>query len=1189
MPTLKVLLLGPPAVYYDDTPLTIQRRSLRIILYYLAQQENMIDRAQLLLALWPDDNESTGRRRLRELLSKLRAELPDPDLLVTNQDQIGLDRSRLYVDSIEFDTIFKDCSPMVNTIPRHLPLPERTFQQIRAGIDLWRTPFFMAGVQMPESEDFDRWASETGRNLERRRVLLIDRLSDHYAASGDVESAVSWLGRILEEEPDNEDWQVRYLTWLNQLNRRSEAITYNEYLLHYYKMRGEQVPERIRNVSQNSNRHTGETETGENPLWPPPAQLQTPFVGRQQELHHLAAAFQRGGVAVMWGDGGSGKTRLVYEFSRQIAPRSRLFVASGFSSTKDLPYQPILEMLRQGITEREWKAMPASWIMPLTPLIPELNRLSHSSRMDDTHLGDVQGMIFESLHQVFKSLAKQSRLLVFLDDAHLSDRSSLDVLEYLFTRGFFEHHGLLVISARPDEKSPSLEKFIEQARKPAYRFEEFYISDFSLEDTSALMTLMLGRSYPAQAVQQLLEISNGKPLFLVELLRSVMEYSAWVDLEEVIENLPLPKSIRSMVQGRMSTLSYNARRILQVASVTNGSFRPAMLELALELSPEQVVDALDELERQRLVQPAGSSPTGASYGFMYSSVRSIVLADISEARKRLLHLSVAKAMKAIPIESSNPSLIASHFEAAGELKNAFDYWLMAGNRARELFSRTDAEYAFSRAASLIQYLGSFVTEEEIYRLYASWGDLLNDFYDFKSSLDLFYNLQALGNQRQSHILLGTAFNGLTRVFRNISEYDRALQYSLQAEEHLKVSRLMPEYFSVFTRRAVTCIYLDDYEKALAAVQKAIELSTGTQSWRVQIGLSSTFVQMAEISSYKGWLHRTEEICNLGLRSIESTYNNPDIEMIRLKMAQTLCISGYPRKAYMLANQVLKLAAEWNHNRLIGFARQTRAQAEMEMGWMGECLEDLEASLDIATQYNFIDLAQQAYNQLGEFYLALGEVQLANRAHKTALESTTRPYHRLASQVHFGYTRVWSGEVEEGIETMLKALQEAEAGGFGLIQVIIFSLLANSYLIKGQQALAEDAVMAFKEVIRPADIKIWNLNLQLFEQALKNSAGQPVDENDLSPSVSFSREGGNIWLEITAVNLLLTARTQTGGDTAAPLARMKELESYLVERARRDDIRSMISGMFEKIARRHKNLAKRLEPIETLNPGETDNP
>ena len=140
MPTLKVLLLGPPAVYYDDRPLNIQRRTLRTLLYYLAEQENRIDRSQLILALWPDDDELTGRRRLREILSKLRAELPDPDLLVTGQDQIGLDRSRLSVDALLFDALFKEVSPIVNTIPRHMPLPERTHQQIREAVDLWRTP-----------------------------------------------------------------------------------------------------------------------------------------------------------------------------------------------------------------------------------------------------------------------------------------------------------------------------------------------------------------------------------------------------------------------------------------------------------------------------------------------------------------------------------------------------------------------------------------------------------------------------------------------------------------------------------------------------------------------------------------------------------------------------------------------------------------------------------------------------------------------------------------------------------------------------------------------------------------------------------------------------------------------------------------------------------------------------------------
>ncbi|MCE5208399.1 MAG: AAA family ATPase [Chloroflexi bacterium] len=1165
MSILKVLLLGPPAVYYDDMPLTIQRRTLRVVLYYLAQQENMIDRAQLILALWPEENESTGRRRLRELLSKLRAELPDASLLITEQDQIGLDRSRLYVDSLRFDEIFKECSPIVNTIPRHTPLPERTHQQIRTATDLWRTPYFMAGVQMPESETLDRWVSETGRMLERRRILLIDRQSDHYAALGDIESALSWLGRIIDDDPDNEDWQVRYLTWLNQLNRRSEATAYNDFLFHHYKDRDEPLPDRIKTAFFVTDHHPAAAELEKNPLWPPPTQLQTPFVGRAQEIQQLTTAYQRGGVIILWGEPGSGKTRLIYEFSKRVVSRTRLLMAGGFSSTHDLPYQPILEMLRQSVSDKEWRAMLPAWLTPLTSLIPELGRyVPQASRIADTHLGDVQGMIFESLHQVFKSLARQSRLLVFLDDAHHSDRSSLDVLEYLFSRGFFEHHGLLVVSARPEEKNPSLEKFIDQVRNPSYRFEEIHIPDFTLEDASALMALMLGRSYSAHTVQQVLELSDGKPLFLVEMLRSVLEYSAWVDLEEIIDHLPLPRSILDLVQRRIGMLSVNARRVLQIASVTNGNFRPAMLELALDLKPEEVVDALEELERYRLVQSGETSPTGANYRFLYSHILNIVLADISEARKRLLHLSIAKAMKSLPLESSNPSQIASHFELGGELVEAFDYWILAGNRARELFSRTDAEYAFSRAASLIQYLGNFVTEEEIYKLYTDWGDLLDEFDDYKSGLDLFYNLQALGNQRQSHILMGTAFNGLSRIFRNIGEYDRSLQYNLQAEEHLKISGLMPEYFTVFTRRAITYIYLEDFEKSDLAIKKAIELASQTQSWRIQIGLSSTFVQMADISSYKGRLHKTLEICDLGLRSIESTFNNPDIEMIRLKMAQVHCMFGYPKKAYMLANQVLKLATEWNHNRLIGFAKQARAQAAMEMGWMGECLDDLEDTLEIATQYNFKDLAPKTYSQLGDFYRVLGELHLAERAYVTGLESTARPYFRLDNQIRQGYILTQLNKIKEGKDIIDKALQEAETGGFRLIQTTAHSFLASGFLKSGDTRPAEEAIDAYNDTAQEVNVPRWNMLSQLFSVFLKYKKGDQVDENELEPVISFAREGGDIWLEIEASCLMLEIQRRRGIDENGASQRMMELQNYLLERARREGICVMISNLFDNL-------------------------
>ena len=1084
MPTLKVLLLGPPAVYYDDTPLNIQRRTLRTLLYYLAEQENRIDRSQLILALWPDDDELTGRRRLREILSKLRAELPDPDLLVTGQDQIGLDRSRLSVDALLFDALFKEVSPIVNTIPRHMPLPERTHQQIREAVDLWRAPYFMAGAQMPESETLDRWMSETARILERRRVMLIDRQSDHYAASGDIELAVSWLSRILDEDPYNEDWQVRYLSWLQQLNRRSEAATYSDFLIQQYKARDEQLPARLKALANFAQNNAVEKETTENPLWPPPTLLQTAFVGRIGEMQQLSGAYQRGGVVILWGESGSGKTRLLYEFSQQHAAGSRLLVGRGHPSMQALPYQPLLEMLRQSVSKKEWAALPVSSIIPLMPLIPELSQyVRQTSRVEDTQMINAQGMIFEAIHQVLKSLARQARLIIALDDAHNSDRTTLDALAYLVGHGFFERYGLLVVTARPDEQSPGMDEFLEHVRKPSYRYEEIFISDMTQTDASALMTLMLGRSYPGETIRQLLEISNGRPLHLIETLRSVLEYSAWMDLEEVIGHLPMPKSIQELVQRRMRTISSNALRVLQAAAVAGEGFRPAMLENALELDPEEVVNALEELEKQRFIEPGRLGLTGPSYHFLYSRIRNVVLADLSEARKRILHLSVAKAMKTLPFESRNPSMIASHFEEAGEMKEAFDYWVLAGVRAREVFSRAEAEQAFLKASALLQYLGSFASDQEIYNLYSVWGDFLDNLADYKVSLDLFYSLQGLGNQRRSHILLGAAFNGLSRTFRNLGEYEKALQYNRQAEVHLETTRFMPEYFMLYTRRALIYCLLEDYEKSDEAIKKAVELAAGDQSWRIQIGLTSTFLQLADISNYKGLFRRTIELCEMGERSIETTYNNPDVQMIRLKKAQAHNLLGFPRLSYELSNEVLKLGLEWNHKRLEGFAKQSRAQAAFELGRLGECLKDIEDALEISAQYNYMDLAQQTYCLLGDFYLVFGEYQQSEQAHLKGMENSTRLYYWLDNEIRRGNILIRLKKEKEGFGILNRGLEEAQKDGFSHIQNSALFLLGSSLLRAGEISQAEEIIRRFNQSVSEGATPRWTTEAHLLNAFL----------------------------------------------------------------------------------------------------------
>src|SRR5512146_2425305 len=124
---LRILLLGTPAVYAGDQPLQIQRRLLRWMLFFLASQNEMVGRADLILMFWPDEAEEDTRRHLRETLSKLRAQLPDPNLILTEQDRVGLDFQRVYSDVQEFQTLSSQTARACAQTPVSTPLTQPVY------------------------------------------------------------------------------------------------------------------------------------------------------------------------------------------------------------------------------------------------------------------------------------------------------------------------------------------------------------------------------------------------------------------------------------------------------------------------------------------------------------------------------------------------------------------------------------------------------------------------------------------------------------------------------------------------------------------------------------------------------------------------------------------------------------------------------------------------------------------------------------------------------------------------------------------------------------------------------------------------------------------------------------------------------------------------------------------------------
>jgi two-component SAPR family response regulator len=194
---LRILLLGPPLVTYGERPLRVQRRLMRSLLFYLAAQAEPVSRMTLIDLFWPEEDFDQARRHLRETLSKLRGELPQPTILMAEQDYVWLDPIYTYSDVLEFQSLINQVRPYLQR-QGNTPLPEAIYQQMYKAIHLWRSPEFLPGANMPSTEDLDHWLTQQTQSLSYQRQSLLEALADHAAVSGDLEEAIYWVKRALE-------------------------------------------------------------------------------------------------------------------------------------------------------------------------------------------------------------------------------------------------------------------------------------------------------------------------------------------------------------------------------------------------------------------------------------------------------------------------------------------------------------------------------------------------------------------------------------------------------------------------------------------------------------------------------------------------------------------------------------------------------------------------------------------------------------------------------------------------------------------------------------------------------------------------------------------------------------------------------------------------------------------------------
>ncbi|MFQ6059480.1 MAG: AAA family ATPase, partial [Anaerolineae bacterium] len=656
----------------------------------------------LCFLFWPDTPESTARRNLSHLLTHLRRALPDPEVLLASDDRIGLDPHRAWSDAAAFERL---CS-----------------KALQQAADLHRGPF-LAGFSLPGCAEFEAWAAQEQRAFEQLYLKALTVLLEERTAGGEYEAAIACALRYLETDDLAEDVHRRLIELYAAAGDRSAALRQFERCAAALERElGVSPLPQTRAVYQAVLEDQPPPRPVARPAWMTLPGLDVPLVGRDEVVRRLEQAYGRaqaghGGVVLISGEAGIGKSRLMQDFATRLEDQTLVLIGVGHPEAQTTPYQPIIQALRSTfhVSRFTFHIQPV-WLAEASRLLPELRTMYPDLPSPlPGEPDEARSRLFEALCQIVLRLATSpllpgspAPLLLCLDDLHWADGATLDWLAYLGrhirgSRGSPSGCPLLVIGTYRSEDADA----VAELRQGLARLGVLSELRLSGLDTAAVLQLLrhLLGSIPADETLagRLQRATGGNPFFLLETLRVLIEYGQPLEKLVSLADLPMPDTVREAVEARLARLSPVARQVLEAGAILSPIFGFDLVHLTAGRRELETMDGLDELvARQLLVEH------GPSYRFQHELVRRAVEATVSPVRRQLLHRRAGRALE--QLEPDAVGALVHHFDAGGEVEKALHYHALAAQQAEVLFAWGEAGEHQSRMLALLDRLDPDCTQ-----------------------------------------------------------------------------------------------------------------------------------------------------------------------------------------------------------------------------------------------------------------------------------------------------------------------------------------------------------------------------------------------------------------------------------------------------------------------------------------------
>ncbi len=852
--------------------------------------------------------------------------------------------------------------------------------------------------------------------------------------------------------------------------------------------------------------------------------LRAPLVGRTPEAQRLwlvASNLQagRGGVVLVEGEAGIGKSRLVAEVRQKLesdTPGFRWLEGRGLSYGRSLSYHLLASVLRDflGLSDEDDESRLWLKLRAIGPdlfgsradeVLPYLAMLL-GARLPDAMAEKIpqadpqllQQRVFAAFGEWVEAVSAEKPLVLAFDDLHWADPSSVSLIEYLMALTL--RNPLLVLCvSRPDREAPFWE--VRERVMADYGKDLVHIplQPLSSDESRTLVDELLQmQQVPPEIERVILSRAEGNPLFVEEVLRTLIEEGTltrddgnW-QVTRAVDLTEIPDTLQGVLTARIDRLDETMKRVVQIASVVGRVFQRYVLDRVVD-DPAILEDCLKQLQMAQIIRERSPEPE-AEYIFKHILTQEAAYQSLLTHQRKAYHHRVADALARLFWERGEEyaGLVAAHYERAETWPRALRYLQRAGDAARTSFAIKEAIDYYSRALQVADRLGEAANLAERLSLYERRGQLLVRLADVEGALGDYERMLGLARVTGDKKAELRVLNEIGALQAGRHDYVRAAEYFHQA---LALARDIGDQVGIadsLNRLGNFHFNTGKPEEAQACHREALDLARALDNTTL---LAASLDGLGQIDLLLGRvrasLDKYGQVADLHRR----VGNQVGLmEALNALAAAHTWLGEYERvaqvceEALAFVNRVGNLPVVPSLHCYLAISYLNRAE-------LGEAERHLQSGLTIAQTLDHIPMQVFCLSWRAYYYLVLGCFDEAQESVEEAVrlsQTLGSPLWEMRTRISLGIVQLYRSQLSEAVQILEDVYRVACDLDFAPDQAVALYELGRAHTEIGDFVAAERALEGLLSVADRGELREYQIRGRWLQGQLAVARGNLED-------------------------------------------------------------------------------------------------